>query len=68
VVVKPTLSHDRAEETIEAKARWYQSLSMRERMEVFCSVVDLALSVNPHLAERNRAQPVAGRIQVIAAA
>ena len=37
---------------MEAKARWFQSLSMAERMEVFCSFTDLALSVNPHLKDR----------------
>jgi len=60
---------------MEAKARWFRSLSMTDRMEVFCSFTDLALSVNPHLLVRRRidgkdrtnAQPIAGRVQVLSA-
>ena len=50
---------------MEAKTRWVRSLSMAERMEVFCSFTVLALSVNPRLKDRMHAQPVAGRIQVL---
>jgi hypothetical protein len=38
---------------------------LAERMEVFCSFTDLALSVNPGLKDGTHAQPVAGRIQVL---
>lgn len=64
----PTISHDRREETIEAKALWFQSLSMAERMEIFCSFVDLALSINPKLQEQKDAKPASGRFQIISAA
>jgi hypothetical protein len=63
--VKPSISHNRAEETLEAKARWFQSLPLVERLDVFCNWVDLALTVNPRLTEQGRAQPLAGRIQVV---
>jgi hypothetical protein len=63
----PAIRHDWQQESIEAKARWFQSLSMAERMEVFCSFTDLALSKNPRLKDRTRAQPIAGRIQVLSA-
>jgi hypothetical protein len=59
------ISHDREDESIEAKARWFQSLSLKERMDLFCSFTDLALAVNPGLADRKDAQPVEGRIQVL---
>ena len=62
------ITHDRAEESMEALARWFGTLSMSERMDVLCYFTDLALSVNPGLQERKDAQPVAGRIQVISAA
>jgi hypothetical protein len=65
--VQESVSHDRREETPEAKALWFRSLSMQERMDMLCVFTDLALSVNPDLQERKHAQPVAGRIQVIAA-
>ena len=60
-----SISHDRDEETPEAKARWFQSLSLEERAEIFCSITDLILDVNPRIMELNRAQPVAGRIRVL---
>ena len=63
--VNGSISHDRREETIEAKARWFRSLPMSERMDMLCSFTDLALSVNPALQERKHAQPVAGRIQIL---
>ena len=64
--IKGSISHDRKEETPEAKARWFQSLSLAERMEIFCEFTDLILEVNPSLPEKKIAQPIAGRIQVIA--
>jgi hypothetical protein len=65
--MKQTIWHDRQQETIEAKTLWFRSLSMAERMEVFCSFTDLVMSANPGLKERY-AQPIAGRVQVISAA
>ena len=59
------MRHDRSQESIEAKTRWFRSLPITDRMEVFCSFTDLALSVNPNLKDRNHAQPIAGRIQVL---
>jgi hypothetical protein len=60
-----SVSHSRSEETPEAKARWFRSLTMSERMEMLCSFTDLALAANPSLLERKHVEPVAGRIQVI---
>jgi len=59
------VSHDRQQETPENKARWFQSLSLAERMEYLCSVTDLVLEINPRLVDRKNAQPVAGRIRVL---
>jgi hypothetical protein len=50
---------------MEAKARWFQSLSLSDRMAMLCAFTDLALSVNPTLQERKHAQPVTGRIRVL---
>ncbi len=61
------ISHDRQDESIEAKARWFKSLSLSERMEVLCTFTDLALSLNPKLAEKKDVQQVTGRIQVLSA-
>lgn len=65
MTIRPSISHDRQQETPEAKARWFQSLSMEERMDILCELTDLALAVNPSLQERKHAEPVAGRIQVL---
>ncbi len=62
-----SISHNRQLETPEAKAKWFQSLSMPERMELFCAFTDLALSAHPSLQEKKYAQPTAERIQVISA-
>lgn len=66
-IMQATVTHDRREESMEAKARWFQSLPLSERMEMLCCFTDLALTVNPALQERKDAQPVAGRIQVLSA-
>ncbi len=58
--------HGREQESPEAKAQWFQSLSLAERMDYLCSVTDLILENNPEVAERRDAQPVAGRIRVVA--
>ena len=59
------VSHDREEETLEAKARWFQSLSFSERMDLLCFFTDLILDMRPETAELKDAQPIAGRVQVL---
>ena len=62
------ISHDRSEETPEAKARWFQSLSLDERMEIFCEITDFILAVNPAIMDMKDAPPVKGRIRVLSKA
>ncbi len=50
------VSHIREEETIEAKTRWFRSLSLSERMEMLCTFTDLALSINPGIVEKRYAK------------
>ena len=59
------ISHDRQEETIEAKARWFQSLSLEERMDLLCFFTDLILENNPDILEQKDAQPIPGRVRVL---
>ena len=61
----PPVSHDRLEETPEAKARWFGSLTIAERMDLLCAFTDLALEANPGLQEKKNAQPASGRIQIL---
>ena len=60
-----SISHDRQDESPEAKARWFRSLSLTERMELLCSYTNLILSVRPDLMGSRDARPIAGRIQVL---
>ena len=60
-----SISHDRSEESIEAKARWFQSLSYEQRAEVLRQFTDLILSVNPKIMEQKDVKPIEGRILVL---
>jgi hypothetical protein len=51
------ISHSRLQETIEAKARWFQSLSINERAKLLDALIDMVLEVNPRIMEQKRAQP-----------
>jgi len=66
-MVNPSISHDRQEETPEAKVRWFRSLSLSERMELLCFFTELILAANPRILEQRDAQPVAGRVRVLSA-
>ena len=59
------ISHNRSDETIEAKVRWFRSLSLSERMDLFCNFTDLALTLNSGILEKEDAQPVKGRIRIL---
>lgn len=63
--MQAAISHNFEEETPEAKARWFQSLTLNERMELLCSFTDMILSVNPRIVEQKDVEPVAGRILVL---
>jgi len=63
--MNPLVSHDRNEETPEAKARWFQSLPLAQRMQLLCSFTELALSANPSLVDEKPDQPIEGRIRVL---
>jgi hypothetical protein len=59
------ISHDWEEETLEAKARWFQSLSLQERMDMLCFFTDLILTNNPDIVEQKRVEPTSDRIRVV---
>jgi len=46
------VSHDRADEDLVAKARWFQSLTQEERIELFCEFTEMIFENNPGIAER----------------
>ena len=62
------VSHDRADETPEAKALWFQSLTLAQRMEHLCTFTEFILAVNPRIVEQRDAQPSHRRIRVVSQA
>ncbi len=59
------ISHDFAEETMESKARWFQSLSLSDRMEMLCDFTDMILENNPGIVEKRDVKSFTGRFQVL---
>jgi hypothetical protein len=62
------ISHSWQEEEPEAKARWFQSLTLAERMEMLCSFTDLILMNNPTIADTKDDQSTSRRIRVVSKA
>jgi hypothetical protein len=61
------VTHDRTEETIEAKTLWFRSFTLAERMEMFSAFTELLLATNPEIVEHRDAQPLEGRVLVLTA-
>ncbi|NIW80677.1 MAG: hypothetical protein GWN16_14985 [Calditrichae bacterium] len=59
------ISHSWDDETPEAKARWFQSLSLSQRMEVLCSVYEMILQNNPRIMEFKNAEPTTRSIRIL---
>jgi hypothetical protein len=60
-----SVTHDRREETIEAKTLWFRSLTLAERMDMLCAFTELLLLTNPKIVEQRDAEPVEGRVLVL---
>jgi len=59
------ISHDRDEESPEAKGRWFRSLTLQERMAFLCEVTELALTNDPTLARGQPVREIPGRVRVL---
>ena len=59
------ISHNRLDETPEAKARWFQSLSLEERMDILCFFTDMILQNNPQIMESKHVKSPSERIRVL---
>ena len=59
------ISHSFEAETPEAKALWFQSLPLSERMDMLCSFTDMIIENNPGIAENRNVKSVTGCIQVL---
>jgi hypothetical protein len=60
-----SISHGFGEETIDAKARWFQSLSLEERMNVFVQFTNLILENNPEIVKKKYVRPASERVRVL---
>jgi hypothetical protein len=59
------ISHNFSDESLEAKARWFQSLSLEERMDLLCIYTDLILENNPNILEKKHAESVARGLRIL---
>ena len=55
--MKESISHSYADESIDAKARWFKGLSVEERMYVFISFTKLILENNPEIVKKKHDRP-----------
>jgi hypothetical protein len=62
---KKYVSNTWDEENYAAKARWFGSLTIEERITLFCDLTELALSANPSLPEKKIVNSLTGRVQVL---
>jgi len=53
------------EKTTPEKIRWFQSLSPRERMDVFDAQTEKILAEHPEYLTEKKIEPIPGRIQVL---
>jgi hypothetical protein len=60
-----SVSHSFEDETPQAKAKWFQSLSLEERMEVFVAFTNLILENNPDIVKQKDVRPASERIRVL---
>ena len=63
--MKLEVLHGWEAKTPEAKARWFRSLTVEERLETFCEFYELAVTLNPGLREKKHAQRFEGRVRVL---
>ena len=63
--MKKKVTYDFKEESIEAKARWFRNLTMKERIQNLCDFTELALAINPKVGEKKIDKSFTGRIQIL---
>ncbi len=60
-----SISHSFADESIDAKAKWFRSLSLEERMNMLVAFTNLILENNPEIAKKKHVRPASDRIRVL---
>jgi len=59
------IGHGWEEETIEKKAEWFSQLPVKERIRIFNEVTELALTLNPSIADYKDAEQIKTGIQIL---
>ena len=59
------ISHDVAEESFLAKARWFHGLSVNERLDVYESMMDFVRAANPNVGRNRHVVPIQGPVRVV---
>ena len=60
-----SISHSFADESIEAKAKWFKKLSLEERMNLLVAFTNLILENNPEIARKKHVRPASDRVRVL---
>ena len=62
------ISHDWNEDSLAEQARWFSSLPLEERMQIFDEFTEFLLSVNPSLLQNKKsdAAPTEAHIRIVA--
>jgi hypothetical protein len=60
-----SISHSFADESIEAKAKWFKTLSVEDRMKILVAFTNLILENNPEIAKKKHVRPASDRIRVL---
>lgn len=60
-----SISHSFADESIEAKARWFKSLSIEERMKLLVAFTKLILENNPEIVKKKHVRPASDRVRIL---
>jgi hypothetical protein len=63
--MRESISHSFADESIEAKAKWFRSLSIEDRMKMLVAFTNLILENNPEIAKKKHVRPASDRIRVL---
>ncbi|HEV7474227.1 MAG TPA: hypothetical protein VGN90_09260 [Pyrinomonadaceae bacterium] len=60
-----SVSHSFADESMAAKAKWFRTLSIEDRMNMLIEFTNLILENNPEVAKKKHARPASDRVRVL---
>ena len=63
----PSISHDRTDESTEAKVKWFRSLTIEERIDYLNFITDMVLENNPDMMRKKHVEPISGRLLILTA-